>query len=63
MAHKELKKQYEEDRKNYEKPWKLWEFRISSYRDWFLCDEKPIWIDDVEYRRKEPRSSLNTSPV
>jgi hypothetical protein len=54
MAHEELKKQYEEDCKNYERPWELWEFKWNSADHWKALDRQPNWIEYAEYRRKEP---------
>jgi hypothetical protein len=54
VTNEELKKQYEEDCKNYERPWELWEFRNISYDGWLPCDKKITWSSNLEYRRKDP---------
>lgn len=52
MAHEELKKQYEEDCKNYERPWELWEYH--SGNGWHTCRYEPEWCAGNRYRHKEP---------
>lgn len=51
MAHEKLQKQYEEDCKNYKRPWELWEFKSSR---WHTCMYSPQFASECEYRRKEP---------
>jgi hypothetical protein len=54
MAHEELKKQYEEDCKNHNHPWSLWEFFYESGGHWKQCIyPSPDWHPDTKYRRKE----------
>jgi len=55
MAHEELKKQYEEDCKNHERPWELWEVRRTQFSlgKWKDINQK-MWMEGFEYRRKEP---------
>jgi hypothetical protein len=54
MAHEELKKQYEEDCKNHERPWELWEVRRTQFSlgKWKDINQK-MWMEGFEYRRKE----------
>jgi hypothetical protein len=55
MAHEELKKQYEEDCKNHNHPWSLWEFFYEPGGHWKQCIcPSPDWHPDTKYRRKEP---------
>jgi hypothetical protein len=55
MAHEELKKQYEEDCKNHNHPWSLWEFFYEPGGYWKQCIwPSPDWHPDTKYRRKEP---------
>lgn len=56
IVHEELKKQYEEDCKKYERPWELWEYlNLMAPEDgWKPCKKEPKWINDFQYRRKEP---------
>jgi hypothetical protein len=55
MAHEELKKQYEEDCKNHNHPWSLWEFFYETGGYWRQCVyPSPDWHPDTKYRRKEP---------
>jgi len=55
MAHEELKKQYEEDKKNYGfNAYKLWEFEDDIVSKWINCDSNgPRWFPEINYRRKE----------
>jgi len=52
MAHKELKRQYEEDCKNHDRPWELWEI-LHDGIGWRTCTNPPSWSLLAEYRRKE----------
>jgi hypothetical protein len=55
MAYEELKKQYEEDCKNHERPWELWQYRPKTHGAWVdFRFGNPLWDEDCEYRRKEP---------
>lgn len=64
MTHEKEKAQYEEDRKNYERPWELWEFQyIPLGREWCRCNHTPEWACNLKYRRKDPRFSRNTFPA
>jgi hypothetical protein len=55
MAHEELKKQYEEDCKNHNHPWSLWEFFYEPGGHWKQCIcPSPDWHPGIKYRRKEP---------
>jgi hypothetical protein len=54
MAHEELKKQYEEDHKNHDRPWELWEFRLPTDHEWTNCCQGPGWFSHYQYRRKKP---------
>jgi len=53
QPHKELKKQYEEDAKTSDKPWELWEIRVTGQNSWYTCHNAPCWNLLAEYRRKE----------
>lgn len=53
MAHEKEKAQYEEDCKNYERPWELWEISHDG-REWSTCACTPSWSQCAEYRRKKP---------
>jgi hypothetical protein len=52
MVHEELKKQYQEDCQNYEKPWELWEFQDFRGK-WVTCADSPKFSRLAHYRRKE----------
>jgi len=52
--HEELKKQYAEDAKTTDEPWKLWEHR-DSRGAWCDCEVRPNWIAVKKYRRKEDK--------
>jgi hypothetical protein len=55
MAHEVLKKQYEEDCKNHNHPWSLWEFFYETGGYWKQCIyPSPDWHPDTKYRRKKP---------
>lgn len=56
MAHEELKKQYEEDCKNFERPWELWSYRKSPHSPLNRCSPGFTFCHYLEYRRKEPAS-------
>lgn len=53
MAHEKEKAQYEEDCKNHERPWELWEISHDG-REWSTCTCTPSWGQWGGYRRKEP---------
>lgn len=50
-VHAELMAMYAEDAKITTKPWKLWEFRELN-GDWLNLSQHPMWVFDMEYRRK-----------
>jgi hypothetical protein len=53
MTHEKEKAQYEEDRKNYERPWELWE--LQDFRgEWVTCADSPKFARLAHYRRKKP---------
>jgi hypothetical protein len=53
VAHEKMKKQYEEDCKNYERPWELWEYKRDNY-PWRNCGcPGPEWKEYNKYRRKK----------
>ena len=58
MAHEELKKQYEEDKLVYEKPWELWQFKPSNNISWLGLGDHPKWRDTCFYRRKPEDKKL-----
>lgn len=47
------KKQYEEDSKNYERPWELWEYKIIGRDAYTDADNHPHWLPGYHYRRKQ----------
>lgn len=47
------KKQYEEDSKNYERPWELWEYKIIGRDAYTDADNHPHWLHGYHYRRKQ----------
>lgn len=47
------KKQYEEDSKNYERPWELWEYKIIGRDAYTDADNHPHWLSGYHYRRKQ----------
>jgi hypothetical protein len=55
MTHEKLKKQYEEDCKNYERPWELWEYRSPTDLTWTGHLQHPAWFLHYQYHRKEPK--------
>lgn len=56
MAHEELKKQFDEDVKQYgADAYKMWEFKSHINPKWQGCDPcGPKWYGHHKYRRKEP---------
>ena len=48
------KKQYEEDCKNYERPWELWEYAMPTHGvlDWIDFTQPLVWSKYCIYRRK-----------
>lgn len=46
------KKQYEEDCKNYERPWELWEYSGPLF-DWERLCTHPAWVPWFKYRREK----------
>jgi len=52
--HEELKKQYAEDAKTTDEPWRLWQNR-ESRGVWCDCVTNPNWINVKKYRRKESK--------
>lgn len=52
MLEKE-KKQYEEDSKNYERPWELWEYKIIGRDAYTDAAHHPHWLSGYHYRRKQ----------
>ena len=54
MKHEELIKQYDEDCKNHERPWRLWQYKCKSSKTWQdFFHKHPNWLQKYEYRRKE----------
>jgi len=54
--HEELKKQYAEDAKIMEKPWKLWErVSMSDEGRYVRCIREPQWLIGEKYRRKDTK--------
>jgi hypothetical protein len=47
------KKQYEEDSKNYERAWELWEYKIIGRDAYTDADNHPHWLHGYHYRRKQ----------
>ena len=47
------KKQYEEDSKNYERPWELWEYKIIGLNAYTDAYHHPQWQFGYHYRRKQ----------
>lgn len=53
-THKELRTQYEEDCKWYDKPWEFWEYSTLNNDEWFPLQQEPLWYCNIGYRRVEP---------
>ena len=47
------KKQYDEDCKTHERPWKFWEYKAKAVETWKPLAGQPIWHADCIYRRKQ----------
>lgn len=47
------KKQYEEDSKNYERPWELWEYKTIGLNAYTDAYHHPQWKFGYHYRRKQ----------
>lgn len=56
MAHEELKRQFNEDVKQYgEDAYKMWEMQnVYDSDDWKTLTAPPIWFSTLHYRRKKP---------
>ncbi len=47
------KKQYDEDCKTHERPWKFLEYKAKAVETWKPLAGRPIWHADCIYRRKQ----------
>ena len=54
--HAELMKQYAEDARETDRPWKRWEFRSTNI-GWMELSDHPSWGTAAKYRRK-PRTHM-----
>ena len=59
-VHAKLMKQYAKDAMTNEKPWELWEVRISAGASWLPIHNNPQWYSDCEYRRKSEAVAVPT---
>jgi len=50
--------EYAEDALKTERPWERWQLRVNGF-EWENCQDHPLWMDDIEYRRKPGQSELD----
>ena len=60
-VHAELMRLYSEDAKETDKPWRRWQFtnEDGEWEDFYDGSLKPVWDEDVQYRRKPKTISIN----
>ena len=40
-------------------PWERWEYRSRNAGQWISLEESPLWLVELEYRRKKPTRVVN----
>lgn len=59
--HAEAMMEYAKDAAELYEPWKNWEIRYNKREgtDWHNCIDHPTWNIDYQYRRKQPKVTIN----
>lgn len=59
--HAEAMMEYARDAATMADPWKNWELRYSNevHEKWHDCKSNPLWNSTYQYRRKQPKVTIN----
>lgn len=65
MSHKHAQNiiDYGKDALRHDRPWEVWQYKMSPKAKWVVCQGHPMWRHDVQYRRTPREITVNGRAV